>query len=102
MGKVFLLYEGDEYLSNKSMILMGVFSNEESLRKGAKSLIWERRKEHLQSEKGNACKGDYIRGMREICADILEELMNNRYKQCIFGENGYQIKEVELDKLEEI
>ena len=102
MANVFLLYEGDAWLSRDSLVLMGVFSTEETLKKGAKSLIWERRKEHLQHEKCNICKGDTIRGMREICAGILDELMNDRYHQTIFGENGYQIKEVELDKLEEI
>ena len=100
MEKVYLLFEGDEWLSRDSLVLMGAFSTEETLKKGAKKLIWERRKEHLQYEKDSACKGDEIRGMREICADILDELIRNY--QSSFGENSYQIKEVELDNLEEV
>jgi hypothetical protein len=100
MATVFLLFEGDEWLSSDSLILMGVFSSEKKLEKGAKKLIWERRKEHLQYEKDCACEGDDIRGMREICADILNELIRNNQSSC--GDIRYQIKEVELDKLEEV
>lgn len=44
---VFLLYEGDEWLSRDSMVLMGVFSSEESLRFNAENLIRQRGDEHL-------------------------------------------------------
>ena len=49
---VFLLYEGDEWLSNDSMVLMGVFSSEESLKFNAEKLIRQRGDEHLDCAEG--------------------------------------------------
>lgn len=100
MATVFLLYEGDEYLSAQSIVLMGVFSSKESLKKDAKKLIWQRRKEHLQNEKNNCLKGEHIRGTRELCADILAELLH-RGSTCSLAIN-YSFTGVELDKLGEI
>jgi len=100
MATVFLLYEGDEWLSSDSLVLMGVFSSEEKLEKGAKKLIWERRKEHLQYEREQAYEGDEIRGVRDLCADIFDDLM--RHNQSDYGYTRYLVKEVELNKLEEV
>lgn len=100
MATVFLLYEGDEWLSSDSLVLLGVFSSEKKLEKGAKTLIWERRKEHLRYAREQACKGDIIPGVRQLCDDILAYLMC--FQQSADGYTRYIIEEAELDKLEAI
>ena len=97
---VFFLYKGDTWLSTDSLVLMGVFSSEDLLKENAKKLIWEKRQEHLQWEKEQAFEDEKIRSMRDLCADILDDLM--RYKQSDYGYTRYLVKEVELDKLEEV
>ena len=96
---VFFLYEGDTWLSTDSLVLMGVFSSEDLLKENAKKLIWEKRQEHLQWEKEQAF-ADEIRGMRDLCADILDDLM--RHNQSDYGYTRYLVKEVELNKLGEV
>lgn len=97
---VFLLYEGDLWLSTSSLGLMGVFTSEDTLKKNAKKLIWERRQEHLQYEKDIHLDGDKIRSMRDICAKILDELIRHNHSD--YGYTRYLIKKVELNKLEEV
>lgn len=97
---VFLLYEGNAWLSTDSLVLMGVFSSEDLLEKNAKKLIWGKRQEHLRWEKEQAFEDEKIRSMRDLCANILDDLMRNQHSD--YGYTRYLFKEVELDKLEEV
>ena len=97
---VFFLYEGDTWLSTDSLVIMGVFSSEDLLKENAKKLIWEKRKEHLQWEKEQAFEDEKIRSMRDLCADILDDLM--RHNQSDYGYTRYLVKEVEPNKLGEV
>ena len=97
---VLLLYEGDLWLSTDSLVLMGVFSSEDLLEKNAKKLIWGKRQEHLRFEKEQAFEDEKIRSTRDLCADILDDLM--RFRQSEYGYTRYLVKEIELNKLEEV
>jgi len=99
MDKVYLLYEGDEWLSNSSMVLMGVFTDTNKLKSAAKELIEQRADEHLDVAKENydfdedATEGDVI-------DEILLELFSRRSTSGWL--TNYSIVEVETNKLEEI
>ena len=45
---VYLLYEGDEWLSTDSLVLMGIFTSDEYLKINAEKLIRQRQKQHLR------------------------------------------------------
>ena len=81
--EVYLLYEGDEWLSKGSLVLMGIFTSDEQLKCNAEKLIRERGKQHVRHYEGQMCDGD---GYPEDCKtmddkvdvvvdDILEELL---------------------------
>ena len=101
---VFLLYEGDEWLSNDSLVLMGVFSSLISLDFYADKLIRERGKEHLETAEEDGWVFDEglteEEKVDEIVGTILLELMD-RKSTSTWGTN-YHIKEVSLDELGEI
>lgn len=101
---VWLLYEGDEWLSTDSLVLMGVFSSRTKLNKAANMLIRQREREHLKDAIGNCydfidCKTDKQK-TEFVCNDILDELMN------IGSTSGwttnYMASSVTLDELGEV
>lgn len=102
---VFLLYEGDEWLSNDSMVLMGVFSSEESLKFNAEKLIRQRGDEHLDcAEYQNFF--DYNETFNKdekislVIDDILMELLS---RGATSGwSTNYSYQEATLDELGEI
>ena len=55
--KVYLLYEGDAWLSSSSLVLMGVFEVEMILNEAAGELISERAARNFNSE--DLCDDDY-------------------------------------------
>ena len=55
--KVYLLYEGDAWLSSSSLVLMGVFEDEMKLNEAAGELISERAARNFNSE--DWCDDDY-------------------------------------------
>lgn len=98
---VYLLYEGDEWLSRSSRVLMGVFDSEEDLWNGAYDLIYERIDEHVDYAEGNIFEleeGEHV-DEQEVMADLMNELKENWQTQGWV--TNYVIKEVELNKLEE-
>ena len=102
---VFLLYEGDEWLSSDSMVLMGVFSSEESLRFNAEKLISVRGDEHLDFAEGqNFFDIDETFSKDEkislVVDDILLELLSRGSTSGWSTNYSYQV--VTLDELGEI
>lgn len=99
MDSVFLLYEGDEWLSRDSMVLMGVFTNQAELKSAARELIEQRADEHLDSAKSNY---DFDEGTtyEDVVDDIMTELFSRR--STVGWLVNYSIVEVETNKLEEI
>ena len=99
MDYVYLLYEGDEWLTRGSMVLMGVLTNQNALKKAAEELIMQRADEHLETAKENYDFGEDAT-QQDVIEDILIELLSRR------STNGwltnYSIQKVETDKLEEI
>lgn len=97
--KVYLLYEGDEWLSNQSLVLMGIFTSIAKLKDAARELITQRADEHLTTAIENF---DFCEDSTEedVVDDILTELFNNRSTQGWLV--NYSFQEVELNKLEEI
>lgn len=71
MTKVWLLYEGDEWLSTGSLVLMAICTSEESFRANAEKLIAERAAQHFRTAKGNGMDFDCKEG---VCEDISLEL----------------------------
>lgn len=105
--KVYLLYEGNEWLSKDSLVLMGVFTSEESLKKNAKKLVRQRAKKHLGTAEANSIYefenpgyDDNSEEIEVVVNDIMAELMNNHSTNG--WEVNYIIKEVQTDELEEI
>ena len=99
---VYLLYECDEWLSKDSMVLMGIFDNDEYLWNGAYDLIYERIDEHVDYAEENIFEleeGEHV-DEQEVMADLMNELKENWQTQSWL--TNYLIKEVELNKLEEI
>ena len=83
MKKVYIIYEGNSWLSNSSLVPMGIFDDMCILLEKANELV------------GNNYGYDY-----EIVDDILDEL--SKYNQASgYGDVSYLIKEVELNKIEE-
>ena len=99
MDKVYLLYEGDEWLSNDSMVLMGVFTNTNELYKAAKELVEQRIDEHRDIAKGKY-GFDKDATEEEVIEEILIELFS-RHATSAWPTN-YSFVEVETNKLEEI
>ena len=79
--EVYLLYEGDEWLSTGSLVLMGIFTSQELLKCNAKKLIRERGKKHLKFAldsmmyMGNELNGTIEENIEVVVEDILEELL---------------------------
>ncbi len=99
MDSVFLLYEGDEWLSRDSMVLMGVFTNQAELKSAARELIEQRADEHLGVAKS---KYDFDEGTtyEDVVDDIMTELFSRR--STVGWLTNYSIVEVKTNKLEEI
>lgn len=102
---VYLLYEGDEWLSTDSLVLMGIFTSEENLKENARKLIRQRAKKHLKTAEQNSIYDfEYPDNDEENISIVVEgmmaELMNNG------STNGWDVNYsytcAELDKLEEI
>jgi hypothetical protein len=78
---VYVLYEGDAWLSSRSLVPMGIFDNTDDLMASARELISERYSDEDEVE------------------DMMLELGN--YNQLSGYDVNYLIKVVELNKLEE-
>ena len=69
---VFLLYEGDEWLSNDSLRLRGVFSDTKELEKGAQQLI-----EHLAGVNFDSRDYNYPITLEDFVSEELTDFMEN-------------------------
>ena len=99
MKNVYFLYEGDEYLSSDSLILMGVFDNNDDLKTAAKELIKQRAEEHMRYALDNyTMDEDYTK--EDVVNDLYDELLFN--DQTSEGDTRYLIREVQLNVLGEI
>ena len=99
MKNVYLLYEGDTWLSSNSLVLMGIFDNIDDLSNAAKELIEQRAGEHMLYAIGNyTMDDDYTK--EDVVNDLYEELLDN--DQTSKGDTRYMIDEVELNVLGEI
>ena len=103
---VYLLYEGDEWLSTDSLVLMGIFTSDEHLKTNAEKLIRERAKQHIRDakEKFDSDYFDDCKTFEEkttvVVDDILTELMN--CGSTIGWTTNYIITSATLNELEEI
>ena len=103
-NSVRLLYEGDEWLSTDSLVLMGIFTSDETFKTNAEKLIRERGRQHVSDAEGMGYDFSDCETMKDkidsVCDDILLEL-------CSRGSTSgwttnYSSTTAELDKLEEI
>lgn len=96
-GTVYLLYEGDEWLSSDSLVLMGIFTSPESFKANAEKLIRQRIKQHRRTarEQGLEYGTD-----DEIVEDIMTELTSRSSTDG--WETNYTTQLVTLDELGEI
>ena len=99
MDSVFLLYEGDEWLSRNSMVLMGVFTNQVELKSAAREPIEQRADEHLDIAKSNYDFDDDATE-EDVVEEILIELFSRGATQGWL--TNYSVVEVETNKLESI
>ncbi len=84
METVYLLYEGDEWLSKDSLVLMGIFTSTELLRTNAEKLIRQRAKLHINAVESQGFNlKDYFEGCCSekkkadiVVEDILTELLS--------------------------
>ena len=101
---VFLLWEGDEWLSRDSLVLMGVFSMPDTLCHYAEELIRERGDEHLEYAEYDAWDFDEDASKKEKINGVVEAIMEELFSNGSTAgwDINYIWQEVELDKLEEI
>lgn len=92
---VFLLYEGDVYLSTDSLVLMGIFTSEKNLRKAVKKLIKERISENFDPTEYSypTTKTQFI---KEQILDFMELF------QTLTGSVKFMARKATLNKLGEI
>lgn len=105
MGKtVYLLYEGDQWLSSDSMVLMGIFTSEEHLKVNAEKLIREHASEHLNDAESWGYDFDDLETkkgkMDSVVEDILLELMNHHATSS--WRTNYSFQEATLNELGEL
>ena len=93
--EVYLLYEGDEWLSRSSLSLMGIFTNEEDLKKGCEELVRSRaERNYTDSEK------EWCDSMEDFIVYCVDELMSNR--QVLSSYSSFTISQVATNVMEEI
>ena len=104
MKTVSLLYEGDEWLSTDSMVLMGIFTSKKAFERNAQKLIRQRAEQHVDDAEGMYYDFDDCKKQRDkekaVVEDILRELCDNGSTSG--WTTNYLCKIVTLDKLEEI
>ncbi|GAY28478.1 hypothetical protein PvtlMGM1_1778 [Prevotella sp. MGM1] len=102
--KVYLLYEGDQWLSTGSLVLMGIFTDIDTLRINSRELIRERAKSHLNDAVGMGYDFGDCKTKDEkkevVVDDILLELMS-RASTCSWSTN-YSYIEATLNSLGEL
>lgn len=92
MNVVYLLYEGDEWLSNDSLRLRGVFTDTKELEKGAQQLI-----EKLADVNFDLRDYGYPMTLSDFVSEELTEFME--YFQTYTGSVRLIAKTEELNKL---
>ena len=95
MKKVYLLYEGDAWLSSDSLVLMGVFSSKYTLYDAAEKLISEHVKDNFDPD-------EYSEYYTE--EDFIEDeliCLRDRH-QTQGGQVNFMVEEAILDRLQEI
>lgn len=99
------MYEGDEWLSTDSMVLMGIFTSNEYLKDNAEMLIRQRQKQHHEdAEEQMMFDFDDHEHEEErieiVVDDILTELISRGSTSG--WTTNYSITSVTLNELEEI
>lgn len=87
-----MLYEGDCWLTNSSLVLMGVFTNQNKLKKAIKDLVRDQLKRHLFIDEHQKERGF----LGDVCQEVLT---NGQFSGC---DASICIKKIELNKFEEI
>lgn len=87
-----MLYEGDCWLTNSSLVLMGVFTNQKKLRKAIKDLVRDQLNRHLFLDGGQKECGFF----GDVCHEVLT---NGQFSGC---DASICIKKIELNQFEEI
>lgn len=91
---IYILKRGDEWLSNGSLVLCGVFTDYEKLSAGALKLVTEYAEKNYEQEAANGMEyEDGLDGFIESCHDEL--LKNSQY----LGETSFIIEKIEADML---
>ena len=97
---VYLLYEGDAWLSTDSLVLMGIFSSRKKLEAGARVLAFEHINQ-LYDKDDCAYEGMTRDEGKNACIDnVVKELMTDNQTQGY--EVNFDIRVAELNKMEEI
>ena len=94
--KVYLLYEGDAWLSTSSLVLMGVFEDEMKLNEAAGELISERATRNFNSE--DWCGEDY--DLEQFVYDETTHFAETLQTQ--YGEVKFMAKTANMNELGEI
>lgn len=94
-NKMYLLFEGDEWLSTDSLVCMGLFTNDDELEKGVTKLIKQRIKDNFDPR-----DYDYDITAEEWVKEQVVEFMES--KQTSEGAILFIAKTVEPNKLEKI
>ena len=97
---VYLLYEGDAWLSSDSLVLMGIFTDKEQLKQGAIQLAEQHIVDLFDLDDGDYEDMTEEEAQNAFIDSFIGELMNNSQTQGY--EVNFDIKAVELNKVEEI
>ena len=93
--EVYLLYEGDEWLSISSQVLMGIFTNDQDLKKGCEELVRSRADRNFTDEDRES-----FDTIEDFVEDSVNELMSNR--QLLGYYTSFMISQVATNVMNEI
>ena len=96
MKTIYLLYEGDAWLSTSSLVLMGVFEDEYKLNEAAETLIQQHARKNFNSEDWSDEEYDLEQFVYDEACHFAEGL------QTVYGEVKIMAKTANMNELGEI
>lgn len=96
MKTIYLLYEGDAWLSTSSLVLMGVFEDEYKLNEAAETLIQQHARKNFNSEDWTDEEYDIEQFVYDEAHHFAEGL------QTVYGEVRIMAKTANMNELGEI
>lgn len=98
--KVYLLQQGDSHLTNQSLVIMGIFTSEDELEKGARKLLQDNLSHNFWAWEWNSDRQDEKDAQRDYIESEAKRFMEDF--QTYLGDVLLIATEVELNVVGEI